>query len=370
MRVFISSVRRGLEAERDALPGLIAAVGHEPSRFEDFTAQTVPSREACLRGVQEADVYVLVVGPHYGHPFPDTGQSPTHDEWIAATAAGIPRLVYVKRGVAFDEAQRAFLDHVESYEHGVFRDSFEEPTELLTKVARKLREIASAPGPLVFAPLSTPIAVEWLTRGEPWAPSVAGVLEVHAVPTAATPLSGRQLLSIAESMPTRLRTSPLVGQSRALALSRDAAGVSIELPQESHRGAGGRARPAELLGARVSAASQVSSWAALPGDGMGSVVEPAAIGTLIAGLLRLIGLTGACERGPVAIGVGIYEPMMVSVDSLPAGGRVTATFGMRDEHLHVEPDEVVSLSALHEGAIEMGQHLGVVLIDRLQHRYS
>jgi len=37
VRVFISSVRRGLEAERDALPGLVKAIGHEPVRFEDFT---------------------------------------------------------------------------------------------------------------------------------------------------------------------------------------------------------------------------------------------------------------------------------------------------------------------------------------------
>lgn len=30
MRVFVSSVRRGLEKERDALKGLILALGHEP----------------------------------------------------------------------------------------------------------------------------------------------------------------------------------------------------------------------------------------------------------------------------------------------------------------------------------------------------
>ena len=44
MKVFISSVRHGLDAERDALPGLIAALGHDPRRFEDYTAQPIPSR--------------------------------------------------------------------------------------------------------------------------------------------------------------------------------------------------------------------------------------------------------------------------------------------------------------------------------------
>ena len=43
MKIFISSVRRGLEDERDALPALISALGHTPVRFEDFSAQSVPS---------------------------------------------------------------------------------------------------------------------------------------------------------------------------------------------------------------------------------------------------------------------------------------------------------------------------------------
>jgi hypothetical protein len=51
VKVFVSSVRRGLEAERDALPGLLTALGHTPSSFETFTAQPRPSREACLCGV-------------------------------------------------------------------------------------------------------------------------------------------------------------------------------------------------------------------------------------------------------------------------------------------------------------------------------
>jgi hypothetical protein len=36
--VFISSVRRGLEDERDYLPALLKASGHQPRRFEDFSA--------------------------------------------------------------------------------------------------------------------------------------------------------------------------------------------------------------------------------------------------------------------------------------------------------------------------------------------
>jgi hypothetical protein len=35
LAVFLSSVRRGLEEERDNLPALFRAIGHECRRFED-----------------------------------------------------------------------------------------------------------------------------------------------------------------------------------------------------------------------------------------------------------------------------------------------------------------------------------------------
>lgn len=369
MKVFISSVRRGLEQERDALPSLITAIGHEPLRFEDFTAQPVPSREACVSGVKQADVYVLLAGPNYGQPFADTGQSPTHDEWSTAVAAGIPRLVYVKQGLEFEPEQRAFLDQVEAYEHGVFRDSYSEPTELLTKVAAKVRELADAPGPLTFADLDAPVTVDWLSKEQTWAPSAHGVLEVHAVPVSPTSWSARRLAALVESLPARLRPSPMVGQARALMPDRDATGVTVDIPQERRRGGIGSTRPAELLGVRISDSGQVSAWAVLPGDGLGSVIEPATIGNLIADLLRLLGMTGACETGPVAIAVGVFEPMLVSIDSLAGGGRSSASLGMSNGHVHVEPDEAVSLSALHDGAGEMGDQLGAALIQAFQNPY-
>jgi hypothetical protein len=90
VKVFISSVRHGLEEERDALPGMIQALGHEPRRFEDYSAQSVPSRQACLDGVEDADAYVLLLGQHYGDLLPDTGKSPTEEEFTVAKRRGIP----------------------------------------------------------------------------------------------------------------------------------------------------------------------------------------------------------------------------------------------------------------------------------------
>src|SRR5271157_435792 len=109
MKVFISSVRRGLEQERDSLPGLVTALGFEPLHFEMFTAQPWSSREVCVRAVGQADVYLLLIGPVYGEPMADTGLSPTHEEYNAARVKGIPVLVFRKVGVAMEADQAEFV---------------------------------------------------------------------------------------------------------------------------------------------------------------------------------------------------------------------------------------------------------------------
>jgi hypothetical protein len=119
--------------------------------------------------VESSDVYLLLVGPHYGHVFEDTQQSATHDEWMAATAAGMSRLVYRKSGAKLDADQAAFVAGVEDYAAGVFRDSFGTTAELLTKVVAKIRELAESSGPLAFAPLAeTPVVAMAPTVRAEW----------------------------------------------------------------------------------------------------------------------------------------------------------------------------------------------------------
>jgi hypothetical protein len=161
VKVFISSVRHGLEAERDALPGLIAALGHEPKRFEDYTAQGVASRQACLDGVRDANVYLLLLGDIYGNPLPDTGYAPTEEEFVAAQARGIAILVFVKRGATPGGQQQAFIDRVSGYVDGRFRKGFSDTAGLLTAVAGALRELTSRPPVLAWSPLTVPTDVPW-----------------------------------------------------------------------------------------------------------------------------------------------------------------------------------------------------------------
>jgi hypothetical protein len=143
MLVFISSVRRGLEAERDYLPALLRAGGHRPLSFEDFTAQPVSSRDACLAGVEQAEVYLLLLGQHYGEPMVDSGTAPTEEEFTVAKRRGIPILVFRKNGVERPEigltccATCCFSG--EGWTHLVIRPPIRPPVRLAARRAARCR---------------------------------------------------------------------------------------------------------------------------------------------------------------------------------------------------------------------------------------
>ena len=66
MKVFISSVITGSERFRDAVEAAVESLGHEVVRAEDFGASPDTPQQACLAGVRQADVVVLLVGARYG----------------------------------------------------------------------------------------------------------------------------------------------------------------------------------------------------------------------------------------------------------------------------------------------------------------
>lgn len=371
MRVFISSVRGGLEEERDALPGLIAAIGHTPVRFEDFSAQTVPSREACLAGVDSSDVYLLLVGPHYGHVFEDTGQSATHDEWMAATSAGMPRVVYRKSGVELDADQAAFVAGIEDYGAGVFRDLFSSTAELQTKVAGKIRELAETSGPLSFAPMTEAPAIQWRSQfalpaqGQQFSQAT---LEGHVLPSPAGSLSARVLADVGDALVGRMRRSGLVDERAGLDTHSVEAGVYLLLGDDAPAG-WNSAADGRTLGLHIGKSGQVSAWASLPRDGLGAILDPALLPLQIAGLLRLIGHTQAISSPHIAIAAAIGPVKTLSIGSVSDMPRNSAQFLLMSEQpLQVHPDELVTLSALDAGAPEVGSMLSRRLIEAF-HRH-
>ena len=135
----------------------IAACGHVVVDMADFPAADQPVAELCAQRVRGCDVYVAVLGTRYGSPVPDRPEvSYTELEFDAATAAGLPRLVFLLDmsaadvGIplaqlidhAFGTRQEAFRSRVQA--SGLVAQSFASPDQLGRLVERSLRELAAA----------------------------------------------------------------------------------------------------------------------------------------------------------------------------------------------------------------------------------
>ncbi len=147
------------EAER-----AVSACGHVVVDMADFPAADQAAAQVCAERVRGCEVYVGVLGTRYGSPVRDKPEvSYTELEFEAATAAGLPRLVFLlDTGAAdvgvplaelidhtFGSRQEAFRCRVQA--SGLVTQSFASPDQLGRLVERSLRELAGArrrPGPL------------------------------------------------------------------------------------------------------------------------------------------------------------------------------------------------------------------------------
>ncbi|MCD7444742.1 DUF4062 domain-containing protein [Streptomyces lincolnensis] len=371
MRIFISSVRKGLEEERDALPGLISALGHTPVQFEDFTAQSTPSREVCLRALHSADVCLFLLGPNYGHTFPETGQSATHDEWVAAQVTGMPRLVYRKLGVTFEPDQHEFTRTVEAYATGVFRDDFRTTAELQRKIVAKIKELESGPSPLAYAKLTAPPALHWsLDEDTPSGTSdPTPRLELHVAPVSFAGYSARELAEFTTSLAERIRRTGTVRNDAALSTTRSQEYAAVTIPTSAPPGQPQQwnaPHPGQLVEVRLFKAGQISTRATLPGDSMGSVLDPEALPRQIASMLKLTGALDIIRQERIVVAAGVSNPARTTVETFnPHQARQSvqmAGFGRSLPALRTEPDESVSLAALAAGAQEVASVLARALI--------
>lgn len=224
MKVFISSVTYMLKDERNALPPHLRLFDHQPLRFEDFASQDRSGREACLAGVGAADVYLLLLGPKYGDPLPDSGRAPTEEEFTLARNRGIPILVFNKiADEPTEPRQQQFKDKVGHYVNGRFWRTFNDPLSLNQAVGEALKELPAPGGLLVLQPLARPLPVTWLhpakaTRGQVTGP----VLELHLVPVGTTTLtSATRLAKVAKSLARDARSAGFVDDTDPLDTGSD-----------------------------------------------------------------------------------------------------------------------------------------------------
>jgi Domain of unknown function (DUF4062) len=292
-RVFMSSVTTEFRPERTALSGLIRALAMDPVRFEDFTSLPEPSREVCLRAVDTSDVYLLLLGAYYGTPFPDTGLSPTHEEYRAALNKGIPRLAFRRRGVTMEPAQQRFAEEVEAYQTGLFRGAWEEIGELLNAVSEALSNLDALTGQLVFTPLGQPVGVGWLTtpdRRDPFSGLGQSALEVYLTPRGAV-ITGARLRTAGDAAARLLRELGGVGQNEAIDVSprSDEGAVARAVRPPRRRSFNEDLFGGHVEGVAVARNGEVCAWASLRRDHFGSVVDASCLAETAAPLVFLAG---------------------------------------------------------------------------------
>jgi hypothetical protein len=360
MKVFISSVRRGLEEERDALPGLIQASGHQPKRFEDYTAMSVPSRQACLDGVEDADAYLLLLGEHYGDPLPDTDKAPTEEEFTVARRRGIPIIVFRKQGVNPAAEQQEFIARVEEYATGKFRRAFSTTPELLAGVIAAIKELETAPPALKWTPLAEIPSVSWVVEPERTRGYVSGlgtILELHVIPAhGGGRLTVGELDNVARSLAALGRDMGHFAVGAALDIMNTGEIATVQIPGQ----------PIGERGIRVSRDSTTAVWRQLERDGLGSIVDQADIQTKIEELLRIAAQTGL-PTGDVSFGVSLGPVDFTQEGSISdLGRRSSATIGMSsNDAARVHPEDAVPSGSLVQGASEIAGELRA----RLMHSY-
>jgi hypothetical protein len=377
-RVFISSVTEGLRQERTALPGLIRALGMDPIRFEDFTAHPEPSRDVCLQAVGTSDVYILLLGEHYGTPFPDTGLSPTNDEYRAAINRGIPRLAFRRRGVTMEPAQAAFAAEVEAYETGLFRGSWEEVGELLSSVSDALAQLDTLGRPLSFTPIGTPVTVEWLTapdQRDQFAGFGESAIEVYLTPVGIT-LPRARLREAGQIAPRLLRDVGGVGQNEAIDVADRPGGgaVSRVVRARQIRSFNQDVFGGTVEGVSVTRNGEVCAWASLPRDMLGAVVNAASLNELATLLVtlagRVLGEVAVDTSMAVVPSVALTGAASVSIgDPRVVGTRSSSQIAMRGPSVITLPgDECAVLSTVISGARDVGVELATTIEQALRAR--
>lgn len=372
MLVFVSSVRQGLEEERDALRGQILALGHEPVFFEDFTAQSIPSREACLAAAETADVYILLLGPHYGTVFPETNTSPTHDEYTVAVRRGIPRVVMHKLRVAFEPKQEEFAHQVERYTTGLFRGEFSTAAELLVEVTRVLREIEAAPKSLTWRTLSQPIAHLPVKLDDSLGSPSAVIL--HCIPVIDVRLSSMQLRDSTERMIRAVRDCQLVPQAESLDSSSSTDMAVVTIVEGRIRRTGGTGFQQVTLagfgGAQLDRGCRFDAWSFLARDSLGALVDEASLTEELTRLVGLAALLNSPFGDEVALGASIAIGGMINEGNPADLGRRNSASGSMLRHssaqVATDIDDAVPVSSLAAGAMEIGREFALRLLQKFR----
>lgn len=360
MRVFISSVTYALVDERKALTNILSVVEpYEPSRFEDFTAQGSSPREACLAGVAACDVYVLLLGPRYGEPFPDSGMAPTEEEFTLAQRQGKTILVFVKDIDEPDEPrQAAFKAKVQDYIGGRFRASFTDPVTLNQAVLAALGGVPTAPVVLEWIPVPSPPSVRWQWQTPALVDTgfTSPTLAVYLVPITSAPLLASRLQAFPNSLARAGRKSGFFAEDDHLTTGSNSELAWARVPEKRAFGHDFTERQEHTYrGVAAYRTGQVSAFVSLPTDFVGALVSADELQRRAQDLLTAAAphLPSTAATVAVAASLGPLDAVHEG-DPAKVGGRTTGHPRMRRGAIAVmEAHQAVGAAALtqHGGQV-------------------
>ena len=317
----------------------------------------VPSRQACLDGVEDADAYLLLLGEHYGDRLPDTGKAPTEEEFTVARRRGIPIIVFRKEGVDCEPEQKEFIASVEEYATGKFRAAFSTTPELLAAVVAAIKELETTPPALKWTPLAEKPSVSWVVEPERMRGYVSGlgtILELHVIPThGGGRLTVGELDNVARSLAALGRDMGHFALGAALDILNTGEIATVQVPGQ----------PMGERGIRVSRDRSTVAWRQLERDGLGSIVDEVDIQGKIEKLLRIAAETGL-PAGDVCFALSLGPVDFTQEGSVSdLGRRSSATIGMSsNEAARVHPEDAVPSGSLIQGAHEIAGELRARLI--------
>lgn len=141
MNIFISSLIGGFGQYRDAAKRAIIALRHTPVMAEDFGARVSSPQIACLQGIRQSDLVVLILGEGYGPVQAGSGLSATREEYREARDTK-KVLAFIQQGVTPEPRQAEFIAEVEGWESGLYRAGFTDADDLNAAVVRALHDVA------------------------------------------------------------------------------------------------------------------------------------------------------------------------------------------------------------------------------------
>lgn len=343
-----------------------------------------------MAGVDAADVYVLLLGTRYGTPFPDTGLSPTAEEFRRARQRGIPILVFNKTVDEKDEpAQVDFKSEVGHYVNGRLWRSFTDPASCNQAVSEALKALDAERCPIPRTIPQESVVVPWLSeiklssaiiptsgfvgaRNSAVPSSVsAPVLEFHVLGIGVTRApSLRQLEESARQLARDMRRIGFVSDGDQLVVgAADGFGWAVRPPATSSSGSFPQQVSVEQFRGALIHPAGVCSFRSLDTDIIGALVDQQSLQTDLASLFGVI-VAQLPDVESVALTASLSRVDRVGEgDSRIVGTRNAGRLGMTGPaELRAGGDIVVPTRRLAGSFGDLGADLGHAIIAQLRHR--